>query len=345
MRSSRSVLSEDEVLQRIQQIARDLKAGSGLRLSIGDDAAAFRPSARHLTLISTDALVENVHFDLRYFSPADLGWKALAVNLSDIAAMGGRPLYATTSIAFPRGLTARFVEDFYKGLASLAKQHGVVLIGGDTCSSQRDIFVDVTVIGEIEPAKIVTRSGARPGDLLYVTGALGGSAMGLEWLTRSSTNAWGALAKRRKSSLVQRHLRPEPRCAAGRFLADRRLPSAMIDVSDGLSTDLGHLCQQSQVGAIVDAKRIPLPKSSSLSIPQLHDWLGYALNGGEDYELLFAVPSRRRKKVPRAIQGLPIHEIGFFTSRPGTWLVQGDQQTEFFPSGFDHFRESSNPDR
>jgi thiamine-monophosphate kinase len=225
--------SEAQMIRAIQRIAGHPK-DRRLALSIGDDAAAFRTDPDCLTLVSTDALVEGIHFDLAYCSPEDVGWKALAVNLSDIAAMGGTPLYATTSIALTRRISADFVTRLYRGLASIARQHAVTLIGGDTCRSLHGIFLDVTIIGEVAPMQMLTRQGAKPGDLLYVTGELGGSSAGLELLSRSRK-------KISRSAAIRRHLRPQPRCAAGRLLAEQKLVSAMIDLSDGLSTDLSRL--------------------------------------------------------------------------------------------------------
>ncbi|MCI0620785.1 MAG: thiamine-phosphate kinase [Acidobacteria bacterium] len=322
--------SEVQMIREIQKIAsrpRDRR----LALSIGDDAAAFRMRRGRLVLISTDALVEGIHFDFRYCSAEDLGWKALAVNLSDIAAMGGTPLYVTTSIALPSEVTPGFVRRFYRGLTALARQHEVTLIGGDTCRSPRGIFLDVTIIGEVEPRRMLTRRSGMPGDLLYVTGELGGSAIGLEMLSRSRKRP-------ARSVTARRHLRPLPRCTAGRFLAERRLPSAMIDLSDGLSTDLNHLCRQSGVGAMIEASQIPLP---GIPIQQRRllskDPLHYALHGGEDYELLFAVPSRLGPRVPKHIHGLPVHEIGCLTRTAGVWLLHGNDKQQLLPGGFDHF--------
>ena len=322
--------SEAQMIREIQRITGHAK-DRRLVLPIGDDAAAFRTRPGRLILVSTDALVEGIHFDLTYCSPEDVGWKALAVNLSDIAAMGGTPLYATTSIALTRKTSADFVGRLYRGLASIARQHGVTVIGGDTCRSPQGIFLDVTIIGEVEPTHMLTRQRARPGDMLYVTGELGGSSVGLDLLSRSRR-------KIPRSATIRRHLRPQPRCAAGRFLAERKLASAMIDLSDGLSTDLARLCEQSGVGALVEASQLPLAKIPGrqrqlLPNPLLH----YALHGGEDYELLFAVPPRFSQRVPGQIDGLRVHRIGCLTRATGIWLLDGQEKHRLNPGGFDHF--------
>jgi thiamine-monophosphate kinase len=315
------------VIQRITGRAKDRR----LVLPIGDDAAAFRTRPGRLILVSTDALVEGIHFDLTYCSPEDVGWKALAVNLSDIAAMGGTPLYATTSLALTRKTSADFVARLYRGLASIARQHAVTLIGGDTCRSPQGIFLDVTIIGEVKPAHMLTRQRARPGDLLYVTGELGGSSVGFELLSRSRR-------KIPRSAMIRRHLRPQPRCAAGRFLAERKLASAMIDLSDGLSTDLARLCEQSGVGALVEASQLPLAKLPGRQGQYLHrDLRQHALHGGEDYELLFAVPPRLSQPIPEQIDGLPVHRIGRVTRATGVWLLDGQRKLRLHPGGFDHF--------
>ena len=325
---------EEEMIQRIQRIAADRPARrTRLRLSIGDDAAAFQVRRGHHLLVSTDALVEGIHFDLSYFRPEQLGWKALAVNLSDIAAMGGRPLFFTTSIALPKNTDPRFVQRFYQGVTRLARQFRVELAGGDTCASPQGIFIDVTVLGEVKPSDMVTRSGARPGDLIYVSGELGGSAIGLELLKQSSRK------RRSWASLVERHLRPVPRCRLGRYLARQGLATALIDLSDGLSTDLHHLCSASHVGAVIEAQEIPVVRLSPSVAACLEGHpLDYAINGGEDYELLFTVPEPLRQKVPKSQGGIPIHPVGVITDKPHSCYVRQKGTTRrLLPRGFDHF--------
>jgi thiamine-monophosphate kinase len=326
--------TEAHLIQIIERLSRKgtLKR-SRVVLSIGDDAAAFRAKKGFLTLVSTDAMVEGIHFDLSYFSPEDLGWKALAVNLSDVAAMGGSPRYVTTSIALPGNKTSDWVRKFYRGMLELASKVQVRLIGGDTCRSSQGIFLDLTIIGEVKPSEMLTRNGARPGDSLFVTGELGGSAMGLEILRDHSQFA------RRHPEVGRRHLRPSPRNRIGRFLASHKLATALLDISDGLSTDLHHLCEQSGVGAVIDAAKIPVCR-----VPE--DWsrrlaatpLNYALNGGEDYELLFTVSPRIRSKIPRSIGNVFIREIGWITREANECrILRQGRSRKLSPGGFDHF--------
>lgn len=326
---------EIRLIERIHRLARQvLPPSEKVSISFGDDAAALTPSSGHLLLISTDALVEGIHFDLDYFRPGDLGWKALAVNLSDIAAMGGKPLGFTTSLAFPEETSPSFVTRVYGGMLKLAKLSGAVLLGGDLCASPGTLFLDLTILGEVKSGQARTRRNARPGDSLFVTGELGASAIGLELLRRVPRRA------RYYPHLAGRHLRPIPRNRVGCWLAASGCASALIDLSDGLSTDLHHLCRASRVGAVVEADRIPLPRIS----PKVGSWveqplLDYGLNGGEDYELLFTVPPERRDRVPSRLDGLGIHEIGCITDEPGEcWLREQGSLTPLSPRGFDHFR-------
>jgi thiamine-monophosphate kinase len=334
MSARSSLVSENQLIKKIYQISSQGRFPSGrVRLSIGDDAAAFRNRIGALTLISTDALVEGIHFDLKYFSPEDLGWKALAANLSDIAAMGGEPLYFTTSIALPKRKTSNFVQKLYRGMLRLANKTQITLIGGDTCASSEAVFLNVTIIGEVKPSEIIRRGGARPGDLVFVTGELGGSAIGLELLRKYPELA------RDSRRVTARHLRPVPRCHIGRFLAARKYASAMIDISDGLSTDLHHLCEQSQVGALIDAARLPLTTVSQKVASMLSEpLLDYGMNGGEDYELLFTVSPKIKDKIPKMIQGISIQEIGQITEHAGFCRINlHGRVRRLFPSGFDHF--------
>jgi len=305
-------------------------------LSIGDDAAAIRQRPGCLLLLSCDALIEGIHFELKSTSAKDLGWKALAVNLSDIAAMGGEPLCVTISIGLPPETPPGFTASFYRGLSEIATKHGVAVVGGDTCSSPKNLFIDVTILGEVKARKMLTRAGARPGDELYVTGTLGESAIGLELLKTR-----GKISQDYKH-FVKRHQKPTPRLAIGKFLSSHGLATAMIDISDGLSTDLHHLCEQSNVGAVVEEFKIPLPRLTSglkglLSKPLID----YALNGGEDYELLFAVPPKKTHLIPSQIDGIAIHEVGKVTGRREIcYIMRDNRKRRLYAGGFDHFSSS-----
>ncbi len=333
----RGLPSESQIISQIHTITQNKGPTRGrLILSMGDDAAAFRPRPGYLLLISSDALIEGIHFDRKLTSATALGWKALAVNLSDIAAMGGKPLYATTTLGIPLTIPSRFIVNFYRGLNDLASRYGVTVVGGDTCSSPRDLFIDINIVGEVRSDGLLTRAKAQPGDLLFVTGTLGESAMGLELLkTQSSISQTGR-------RLIERHLRPTPRLAIGKYLSSHRLAKALIDISDGLSTDLHHLCEQSQVGAVIEERAIPTPELESGLRNQLaRTPIEYALNGGEDYELLFAVPAKKSRVLPSHIDGVAVHEIGKITAQKGICRIKQSNRIRRLPArGFDHFRNS-----
>ena len=295
---------------------------SSLRLGIGDDAAIIaRPDAGE-TVITADLLVEEIDFRRNWMPPRLLGHKALAVSLSDIAAMGATPRYAMVSLGVPEDVwRTDFVDEFYEGWFALAARYGVALIGGDTSRTPAHIVVDSIVIGETAPGqKAVTRSGARPGDLIYVTGKLGGAAAGLE-LMEQGARFDEANPNTPAQQFIRRQLAPEPRVKAGRYLQQNNLATAMMDLSDGLSTDLARLCAASGVGAVIEADKLPLD-----STPH------HALNGGEDFELLFASASELKP------DKIDVTRIGAITARPGVWLRDKDgQEKALEPGGFTHF--------
>ena len=232
----------------IDRIAGSAGFSGGVPLGIGDDAAAVIPTSGYQTLVTADMLVEGIHFDLAFTAPFELGRKSLAVNLSDIAAMGGTPRFALLSLAIPPEFSLPFLDPFIAGFSNQAHRNGVVLIGGDTCSSRSGFVISVTLMGEQRPNRIVRRAGAGAGDQIYVTGTVGDSALGLELLRRGEQSG-GA---------ITRHLDPLPRNEAGMALAEKGLASAMIDVSDGLLADLSHILKQSGCGATLFLDRLPL---------------------------------------------------------------------------------------
>lgn len=301
--------SESAVLDRILREVR-IPRNSCLKLGIGDDCAIFRPpGAAEDLLFTTDLLLEDVHFRRDTHSAEDIGYKALARGLSDIAAMGGEPRFCLLSLAIPRWANRAWVDRFYRGFLKLAHRTGTPLAGGDLARAAR-LACDVTVCGATTKNRALLRSRARPGDHIYVSGLLGGSALGLA----------GAGGRARK-----RHLRPEPRLALGKFLRDQVRAHAAMDLSDGLSLDLRRMCLASGVSARIEAPPI-FPGAS----------LDQALHGGEDYELLFTAP--RGKRLPSRIAGVAVTPIGQVTRGRGVFLEQDDMKRKLPPQGWEHFR-------
>ncbi len=314
-------------------------------IGIGDDAAALRLSPASILLATTDMLLEDVHFDLSFTDFYSLGWKSAAANLSDIAAMGGIPRFCLTSLGIPPHIAAERITEFYRGFHALSRSHKAVLVGGDTCLSPKGLVISVTVLGETGKTVMVARSGARPGDGVFVTGALGDSAAGLEILKKrvkgrgAGGRGQGARIRGGEGKkLVEKHLRPVPRVSEGRKLALSGCASAMIDISDGLSSDLAHICEQSKVGAEIYADTIPLSRDILREAGRLKEpLLEYALSGGEDYELLFTAPPARIKKL--LALGLSLTEIGKITRGTDTFLIDGaGKRTPLKPGGYEHFR-------
>jgi len=334
-----SQVGEFGLINRIAKTASRTSASA--LVGIGDDAAALSLSASQTLLATTDVLLEDVHFDLSFTDFYSLGWKSAAVNLSDIAAMGGVPRFCLTALGIPARISVEQVLDFYRGFNALLRRHATALVGGDTCASGEGLFISVTALGEAEPRRIITRSGAQPGDLLFVTGALGDSAAGLEILKRRGVGRTvrnsGAGAKR----LIEKHLRPVPRVSEGRKIALSGCASAMIDISDGLSSDLWHICEQSGVGAEIISDRLPISTALGKTAKNMTKHvLHYALSGGEDYELLFTVPHSRMKKLSSLEIGAT--EIGIVTPGTGVFLIDGKgERTPLAPSGYDHFRSAA----
>ena len=327
-----SDLGEFGLIDRIGKTAS--RGAKRVPIGIGDDAAALLLSPSATLLATTDMLIEGVHFDLKTTDLYSLGWKAAAVNMSDIAAMGGGPRFCLTALGIPSTLAVEEMDEFYRGFAACIRKQRTVLVGGDTCGSRKGLIISVTVLGETERKRVITRSGARPGDLIYVTGTLGDSAAGLELLRSAECGVRSKKPECRK--LIEKHLKPVPRVAEGRRLALSGLASAMIDVSDGLSSDLGHICEQSGVGAELFADRIPLSKELT-SVKGLNQQpLEYALSGGEDYELLFTSPV----ELEREIMSLRVRAtvIGAITRKKGMRMVteKGDVHP-LVPGGYDHF--------
>ena len=316
---------------------------SSLSLGIGDDAAVIRQFTGRETVITADLLIEAIDFRLDWTTPWLLGHKALAVSLSDIAAMGARPRHALLSVGVPREVwDSDFLDEFYEGFFALAEVYGVTLIGGDVSRTPERVVIDSIVLGEAARGRTVHRRGARPGDHIFVTGALGGAAAGLRLLERGARlerSRARSIRQRSVEQLILRQLLPEARVAWGVALCEERLATAMIDLSDGLSSDLAHICRESNVGARLNASRIPIDQAVvRLCGRRRLDPLLLALGGGEDFELLFTVAPRDLRWLPRAISGVPATYIGDITSDAGHISVtEGARAWTLEPGGFRHF--------
>lgn len=330
---SRLESTEDTLLKRItQRFAPSSTLSRRMRLGIGDDAAIFVPQAGYQTVLTCDWFLEGTHFLRNKHSADSVGWKCLARALSDVAAMGGIPRCFLLSLALPPTRTGRWLTDFLKGLRRAASRFACELAGGDT-TRRREILIHITVIGEIAPSRAVRRSGARPGDILYVSGTLGEAELGLGRLRNSHHRPL------KKDRALLKHLYPEPRLALGRWLAEKRLATAMMDLSDGLSSDLPRLCSSSGVGAFVEAAKLPTVPLGSEERGRGLAPLSLALQGGDDYELLFAVSPRKARSLPPSIQGIPLTAIGQITRKPGITLIDTQGlESPLLPGGWDPFR-------
>ncbi len=311
-------------------------------IGIGDDAAAVRVPNSRLLLLTSDLLIEDVHFNLSYSSFFQIGRKALTANISDIAAMGGIPLYTLVSLAIPKKYRVEDIEHLYKGMMDLSLRLNISLVGGDTSYSRKDFFLSVSLIGQVEEDIILRRSGAKVGDCIFVTGTLGDSAAGLELLK-------GGLKPRARdkvlSYLVRRHLEPDPRLREGRFIATNRLATSMIDISDGLAIDLHHICEESRVGAEIFEERIPISDKIKRARTHLRrNPLFYALGGGEDYELLFTADRRRKEEILRLCKknGFNVSYIGnIVSSKKGMTIIgPNGKRRKLEMMGYEHFKRA-----
>ncbi len=329
--------SESEIIARLRK-----RAGvtDEVLLGIGDDAAVIKTTGGKDLIACCDLMVEGVHFRTEWTPPRLLGRKALAVNLSDVAAMGGVPKFAMMSIALPHWCSSEFVDELFEGMLQLANASGVSIIGGDTSSSRDSLFIDVSVIGECESGKAVTRRGANVGDRIYVSGSLGASALGLSLLEEGfRLNDSQDISDARRQAVLK-HLSPEPQLKLGRAIGEAGLATAMIDISDGLSTDLGHILDESGVGAIIHAAAIPvaecvLPVASGASGI---DPLSLALNGGEEYELLFTVRPENHEQVMALAEtlGATITAIGDIVAEKRLNLERAGVIESLQRSGYEH---------
>lgn len=308
----------------IAAIRRRAGSGRGVVLGIGDDCAILRIPPGHEALVTTDFSLEGMHFRREWHPPEAVGHRCLVRGLSDISAMGGEPIAAFLSLAAPQDLPQSWVDGFLKGLLRLAEASGISLAGGDTAESPGSVLADIVVVGSAPKGKAIRRSGARPGDRIYVTGSLGGSAAALDLLFSG---------RKLQAENFPQHFHPIPRLSVGQFLREKKLASTMIDISDGLSTDLAHICEESGVGAEIVAEAIP---RSKIGKPAHEVDLKFALHGGDDYELIFTAP--RSKRVPSRIVGVRVTQIGKITRGRRMVLINSQGKcSELRPQGWQHF--------
>src|ERR1041384_1217057 len=326
-----------------QRVASTSLKSESLTAGLGDDAAVFRGAAGKETVITADLLVEDVDFRRTTTPPFLLGHKALAVSLSDIAAMGARPLWSLISIGVPEDVwETDFAERLYDGLLDLANRYGVQLIGGDTSRTNENIVIDSIVVGECAAGATVMRSGAGAGDHIFVTGSLGAAAAGLRLIERGAHLAEQNLGdedSQKLDHILLRQLRPEPRVGWGIVLGEERLATAMIDLSDGLSSDLNRLCAAGNVGALIDSSLLPIDnRVVELCGRRALDPLQLALHGGEDFELLFTVKPADGARLPRRVDGVEIKRIGEVSkAADGVRISEGQRIWDLKPGGWKHF--------
>lgn len=381
-------MNEFDFIRRLREQTESRKRSPRVINGIGDDASVIREAGDRDLIITTDLLVEETDFYRDATPPGLLGHKALAVSLSDVAAMGARPRWSMVSIGLPREIWQNsFKELFFAGYFALADQYGVTLVGGDISQSKDRIVIDSIVIGEVTTGGAVLRSTAQPGDQIFVTGNLGGATAGLKLIemgarvnqksevsSQQSAGVGSPTVKEgdafrqeagsgaQKSQaravatgfhheanpaeadaierLLLRQLRPDPRVGWGIVLGQDRLATSMIDISDGLSSDLNHVCGESSVGAIIDAASIPVDKEvSKLCGRRALDPLALALHGGEDFELLFTVHPENIARLPKRVDGVAISRIGEIAGDLGVRISERNHVWELKAAGFEHFRE------
>lgn len=313
---------------------------------IGDDASVTIQNESTYLLCTTDTLVEDIHFSLKYTPPYNLGKKAVSVSLSDIAAMGGTPLFLITSIILPANTSTDFINLVYKGIKHSAEEFDVKLIGGNTSSSPDKIIVSTTMLGEVAKNNVAFRKGASVGDNIYVTGCLGDSALGLKILKESQklkkTKGKEIIANKIFNDAILKHIDPAPRVKEGMEIARRKLASSMIDISDGLILDLKHITEESMVGAKVWQSKIPISLALKTWISDNPQDITLAVNGGEDYELLFTASKENSREINVLSKdlGIQITQIGEIETKEDGVIVLDERGGGFqlVSEGFEHFK-------
>lgn len=329
-------LGEAPLIARIRQ--RVPPAPDWVILGIGDDAAVVEPARGTLDVVTTDTLVEGVHFDRTFVSATDLGHRTLAVNLSDLAAMGATPRAAVLSLVLPASLPVVDVDQLVDGLLALASHAGIELVGGNVTSTDGPLVLGMTAVGAVRRRRVLSRGGGRPGDELWVTGSIGAAAAGLGWLREAAT--LGAPDDAALAACVERYRRPSPRVRVGRLLGRNRTARAGVDLSDGLGDGLRQLATASGVGAVVDAAALPIaPGARQWFDERGQDPIDAAVTGGDDYELLVAVPRTHRRRfaaIRRLTHGVALTRIGELT-RATDLVLRTETGDRPVPAGYTHF--------
>jgi thiamine-monophosphate kinase len=325
-------------LIRARLTAARHRSHSGLVLDIGDDAAVVAPRRNAHTVLTTDAQIEGVHFDRRFVAARDIGYRALAVNLSDLAAMGAHPRWALLSLGLPGETALGEIEELIDGIADGGDAHGIEVIGGNITRSPHVLIVDLTAVGEVLPRRVLTRSGGRPGEELWVSGTLGGAAAGLEMLRASAADCVTSESQR---ACVERYRRPEPRVRLGLAIAQARAARAAIDLSDGLADAAHQLAEASNCGIEVDGALVPIEDGARAWWANAgRDPLLSALSGGDDYELLVAVPRTRAGRLRHArsrVAAPALTRIGVLTKDRHVRVLLRNGRKEMLPEGFAHW--------
>lgn len=339
-RTELGALGEFGLIDRIKNMQEPMQPST--IFGIGDDAAVLQRDEKTYSLVSTDLMVEGIHFDLAYHPLKYLGYKAIITNLSDICAMNGRPTQVTVSLALSNRFSVEAVEELYEGINEACRHYNVDLVGGDTTSSNKGLFISVTAIGVVAQADVTYRSGAKPTDIVCVTGDLGASYLGLQLLEREKQLFLEDPSLKpdfeEQQYLIQRQLKPEARLDVVQSLKEHKVkPTSMIDVSDGLASDIKHICKASNCGVLIEEGKVPLhDETEFMAIKFNLDPITTALNGGEDYELLFTVAEADYEKI-RVMPGIYI--IGEIKDKAfGEKLITtGDNIHDLKAQGWQHF--------
>ncbi len=343
MKGNRKTVGETGEFSLIDRIRKILPVSRNkdLLVDIGDDTAVVRLDGKRALLLTCDIQVEGRHFLFDRTTPYRVGRRSMAVNLSDIASMGGKPTYALVSLGLPAELPVESFDRLFEGMRDEMLAHGAYVIGGNLARTREELVVDVTMVGETALSRVLTRGGARPGDRIFVTGTLGASGAGMEAL-----KAFGKKVPGKYRELVNRHVLPVPRVEMGQRISRSGVASSMIDLSDGVAGDLYHICERSGVGAEIREDLLPLPKHiGEIAEVSGRSILDLALHNGEDYELLFTVPPGASERKVRALPGktgIPVTEIGRIVGRKEGYCLVDSRggKTALKPSGWDHFQKA-----